>query len=92
MRKLNDMFHVDDDGYLVKTSNGQRVPDDEPVFILRARDALAVPTIHHYVGLSIEQAVDSMRIFQLGEVVGDFLKFKHQHPELMKQPGITKGK
>lgn len=27
------------------------IPDDEPVFVLRAQDALAVPTICHYSSL-----------------------------------------
>lgn len=93
MRKINQMFSVDDDGYLVKTSNGQRVPEDEPVFILRGRDILAAATIHHYAGLMAGQDADvGMRMFELGEVVHDFLEFKRNHPERMKQPGITKGK
>lgn len=48
MRRVNEMFHVDDEGRLVKTSNNQPVPEDEPVFILRGRDNLSVPTLIHY--------------------------------------------
>ena len=47
MRKLNGMFHIDGDE-LIKTSNGQPVPEDEPLFILRGRDLLAVTAIIAY--------------------------------------------
>lgn len=89
------MFHVDDEGYLVKTSNNERVPEDEPVFILRGRDVLAVASIHHYAGLLIGHngAGDvGQRMFELGAVVHDFMRFKIQHPERMKVPGVTRGK
>ncbi len=91
-RRVNDMFHIDDEGYLVKTSNGERVPSEEPLFILRGRDALAVETIHYYVGLMIRDGGEPNRMFQLGGMVHDFIKFRETHPERMKQPGSTKGK
>ena|SRR5437899_2797914 len=101
IRKINDMFHTDEEGYLVKSSNGERVPADEPVFILRARDVLAVDTLYFYTELLIKQRPKTlfhlaphsdMRIYELGQVVGDFLKFKREHPERMKVPGVTQGK
>ena len=93
MRKLNEMFHVDDEGYLVKTSNGERVPEEEPVFILRGRDLLAVQTIHHYAGLMIGQDGDiGQRMFELGRVLGEFLKFSKDYPLRMKAPGSTQGR
>ncbi len=91
-RKVNGMNHVGEEGYLVKTSNGERVPPEEPLFILRGRDALAVETIHHYVGLLAGNGGDPQRMFELGGVVHDFLMFRKDHPERMKLPGSTKGK
>lgn len=42
-RQINHMFHVDENYRLVKTSNDQAVPDNEPVIIIRGRDRLALP-------------------------------------------------
>src|SRR6266550_5665718 len=91
-RRLNPMFHIDDEGYLVKTSNGERVPDDEPLFILRGRDAVAADTLYHYGRLMIDARCDDLRIFEVGLVTGSFYKFRAEHPGRMKQPGSTKGK
>jgi hypothetical protein len=92
MRKLNEMFHTDDEGFLVKTSNGQRVPADEPIFILRARDMLALLALDAYQGALREHGCDADRIRQHAEVVKEFENFMTVHPDRMKQPGITKGK
>ena len=35
-------------GKLVNRQSGEAIPDDEPVFILRARDKHAAPTLIHY--------------------------------------------
>jgi hypothetical protein len=91
-RKINDMFHVDSEGFLVKTSNGQRVPEDEPVFILRGRDTLSLVAIESYIGEMEEMGCDRDRINDVRTVAKDFLNFTVLHPERMKQPGITKGK
>jgi len=92
MRKLNAMFHIDDEGHLIKTSNNSIVPEDEPLFVLRGRDALAIETLHHYVALMAGSGGDPQRMLELGYVVHDFRKFSENHPERMKQPGVTRGK
>lgn len=62
-------------GELVKLSTGERVPADEPLFLLRARDRLALPLIevyrvrckyarcsdHHVRG--VQDALDAFTIF-----------------------------
>lgn len=92
LRKINEMFHVDAGGFLVKTSNDERIPEDEPVFILRGRDVLAGRTINYYAGQMIETGCDHRRIFELGGVFAEFMKFSSKHPDRMKQPGSTRGK
>jgi hypothetical protein len=39
------------DGKLVNRQSGEAIPDDEPVFILRARDVHAVSLLQRYCGL-----------------------------------------
>jgi hypothetical protein len=91
LRKLNEMFHVDDEGYLVKTSNNQRVPEDEPIFILRGRDNQAVQTLKLYHSFFTAMNGDPDRLKAIEAVVEAFMKFKLEHPERMKQPGSTRG-
>lgn len=92
MRKINEMFHVDDEGFLVKTSNGERVLLDEPVFILRGRDRLAVVALNSYVNEMGECGCDWERINAVGKVIQEFYKFAMLNPDRMKFPGVTKGK
>jgi hypothetical protein len=91
MRTLNEMFSIDDEGYLVKTSNGERVPEDEPLFILRGRDFLAVQAIYHYLEEMIESGCDSERIAAVRKVAKQFVDFEVAHPERVKLPGSTHG-
>jgi hypothetical protein len=90
MRKINDMFHIDGER-LVKNSNGHPVPEDEPIFILRGRDALAHDTILAYIHLceSADPPVPSDRIQQLNKVANEFFRFPAQR---LKTPGSTHGK
>lgn len=92
MRKLNEMFSVDDQGYLVKTSNGERVPDDEPIFILRARDSCAYAAIRVYVDEMYEAGAPLDRIKAVQEVSKKFEQFGVEHQDRVKIPGVTHGK
>lgn len=76
------------DGRIVTRATGKPIPDDEPVFVLRAKDRNAVYAIMHYRSLCLGnpehyQAVDSR--------VGDFLQFAGEHPLRMKYPDTSPG-
>jgi hypothetical protein len=76
---------------LVKVSNNEVVPDDEPIFILRARDVLAVPLLEHYAVLANEDKCTDYHLSGIARVIRAFKLFSSSHPERMKQPGITRG-
>ena len=90
MRKIDGKFHVEADE-IVKTSNGERLPSDEPVFLLRARDHLALPLLKHYLQLSLEDDCTDYQINGVEAAIVQFEAFQTKHPERMKQPGITRG-
>jgi hypothetical protein len=92
LRKLNDMFSVDSEGYLVKTSNGERVPDDEPLFILRGRDNASCDAIGSYIEAMYDAGTPEDRIEQVNAVLDRFRTFAVEHQDRMKIPGITRGK
>jgi hypothetical protein len=88
MRKLNDMFHIEGE-QLVKTSNGEPVPEDEPVFILRGRDMLAINAIVSYKWACEDCGVPTDRIAALREVEDRFREYRSRNKT--KLPGVTHG-
>ena len=91
-RDIDSKFAVSTDGKIYKKSNDEIVPDDEPLFLLRGRDVLAVQLLYAYLDISQGANCNPYHFFKLGETVGDFLKFRKEHPERMKIPSITEGK
>lgn len=89
MRKLNDMYHLEGER-LIKTSNGQFVPEDEPLFILRGRDMIASIAIIEYRDECEACGVPQDRIIQLEQVIQKFQEYARTHP--IKLPGVTHGK
>jgi hypothetical protein len=77
---------------LVNRQSGEAIPDDEPVFFLRARDRLALPLLHAYEELCIEDDCTDEHMKMLSDTILEFDLFALQHPERMKQPGVTLGK
>jgi hypothetical protein len=76
---------------LVKKSNGEAIPDDEPVFILRARDHNAVAALLLYKDVCIEDGCNDYQMDGVNLAIKLFGDFANQHPDKMKQPGITRG-
>lgn len=91
MRRLNSRFHIDKD-QLVKTSNGQPIPPEEPVFIVRGRDHLAIELLNHYRGLCIRDGCNEQFLEELDVPINEFRQFAIQYYDRMKQPGVTSGK
>lgn len=91
-RQLNSMFDINDDLRLMKRSNGEVVPDDEPVIVLRARDRLTLPTMLVYEILAKLDGCNDWFMERITPALDGLREFQKDHPERMKQPGITKGK
>jgi hypothetical protein len=90
MRKLDSKFSVDGD-QIIKTSNGEAIPEDEPVMIFRGRDRLALPLIRIYEQLGIIDGCNDYHAELVGKQIAAFEKFAEEHPERMKQPSVTRG-
>lgn len=91
MRQISNRFSIDGDE-IIKTSNGEPIPHDEPVLILRARDHLAIPLLRIYQQLSIVDGCNDWFLDQQQVTIKDFERFAIMFPERMKQPGVTRGK
>lgn len=91
MRRIDSKFHIDGE-QIIKTSNGDSIPTDEPLFLLRGRDRLALPLLRLYEVLSEVDGCNDYHMNGLRTRIGDFAQFRRDNRERMKQPGITRGK
>jgi hypothetical protein len=91
MRKLDEKFHIEGD-QIIKTANGEAIPEDEPVFLIRARDRLAIAALLHYRDISQQDGCNDYHFSHLDKDIQAFREFRDKHPERMKQPSITRGK
>lgn len=90
MRKLDNKFHIEGE-QIIKTSNGQPIPEDEPLFLIRGRDYLALPLLEHYRRLSEQDDCTEYHLEGLSKRIEEFRRFATANPQVMKQPGITRG-
>lgn len=71
------------DGALVFLKTGKAIPEDEPVFILRASDTTALSVLRVYQS-SIRPLEEDWKGVQ--QVMNDFTAFRQAHPERMLPP------
>jgi hypothetical protein len=74
---------------IVNTSSGEPIPIDEPLFLFRGRDILAVLVLRFYVLLCKAFGCVASHIEGVQDAHSKFLAFKRRHPDRMKQPGST---
>ena len=91
VRQIDLKHHIDENGEIIKTSNGQAIPHDEPTILFRGRDYLAVPMLIRYREMCIADGCNDFQLTQVTELIQRFADYAKDHPEVMKQPGITRG-
>lgn len=75
-------YNTTPDGRLVNRSTGVRIPDDEPVFILRAKDRNAIATLWDY----LRHCRNADHCAVIKSRIQDFHAFAKANPERMKEP------
>lgn len=88
MRALDNKFSIDGDE-IRNTRTGEAIPRDEPVFLLRARDYLAVNVLTSYLAYAQEDGCSRAHLQGIADTIQEFSEFQAAHPERMKQPGST---
>lgn len=97
-RRINKRFHIliaelSLSGIkIIKTSNGQEVPLDEPLFIIRGRDHLALQALEDYRKSCVRDGCNEYFLNEIDEAIAEFRQWRVQNYDKMKQPGVTKGK
>lgn len=70
------------DGKIVNRATGEAIPDDEPVFILRAKDIRAVGLLQRY----LQYCTDPGHRCAIHNRIADFQRFAREQYARMKEP------
>lgn len=76
---------------IVKPSSGEVLPLDEPLFLFRGRDRLALPALLKFREICVADGCNDYMLGGLDEVIEEFRRFTVEHADRMKQPGVTRG-
>ena len=85
---MNKIYKTQDPKYgiknnrLVNMKTGIEIPENEPVFMLRAKDINAESTIMYYASLCCNDDHRDV-VFHIGH---DFIRFKNKHPNEVFEP------
>ena len=88
MRRIDGKYSVDGDR-IINTMTGEAIPEDEPVFLLRARDNIALKTLYEYLGSCSEAGCGILHMQTLVQRIAAFQKWSADNPEKMKEPGSS---
>lgn len=75
-------YRISPDGRIVNRASGELIPEDEPIFIFRARDLYAAKILLDYSEL-VQNPLHSRAVLRRAV---DFLQFAVQNPQRMKEP------
>jgi hypothetical protein len=89
MRKIDGKFSTDGNR-IFNTVSGEEIPEDEPLLLFRARDQFALVGITSYLNECDESGCNDLHLAGLHQAHEKFTRFAVEHPERMKQPGITR--
>lgn len=73
-------------GRLMVRATGTEIPDDEPVFILRGKDTLAVPTLIRYFTLAMRATENQQHAEAVSSRAVQFEDFAASKPKRMRDP------
>jgi len=75
-------YGIDGKGRICNIATGVPIPEDEPIFILRAKDALAEQALHFYLSMV---ATNEHRDAVYSRI-NDFRSFRYLKKDRMKAP------
>jgi hypothetical protein len=75
---------------IYNTVSGETFPEDEPRFLLRARDRNALETLRDYRLACENDGCNDLHLAAIDKNIKAFEQFFLDHPERMKEPGVTR--
>lgn len=92
MKNDGDAVFPVDTPFILKSTNDQPIPDNEPRILFRGRDQLALPMLYYYRDLCIMDGATKFQLASIDKMIKEFVDFEKENKSKMKQPGITGGK
>jgi hypothetical protein len=77
---------------LIKHTNNTVIPIHEPTIMFRGRDRLVKPMLDYYKKLCEADGANEYQLDLVQQKIDQFEQFTKDFPEVMKQPGVTRGK
>lgn len=68
------------------TAEHKEIPEDEPVFIIRGKDCLAVPTIDYYISQVATRAPNQQFLEQVSAVCDYIQEWQRANPHRVSNP------
>ncbi len=93
-RDIDKKYHavvIDGSPEIVKKTTAEPIPLDEPLFLIRARDQLAVKALMSYLRLCEVDGCTDYQLSAMREIINEFIDWQARNKSKLKQPGITKG-
>lgn len=94
MRMLDSKFAIDifdGEAEVYKMSNMEVIPLDEPLFLFRCRDRLALKVLEFYRELCVKDGCNDYQLINLDKQITLWKQWQEQNEDKLKQPGITRG-
>jgi hypothetical protein len=88
--QIDEKHHIE--VKIIKTTNDQPIPDNEPTILFRGRDKLALPMLRYYKELCEKDGATAYQLHSMDVMINKFIDFEREHGDKMKQPGVTLGK
>jgi len=88
---INDPKYYPMKGRIYNQQSDEVIPDDEPCFIIRARDKKALVTLKAYFLFCAEEGGDPTHLKAISNRIEEFEKFEKENPERMKEPDTDLG-
>lgn len=73
---------------IVESATWEWVPDDEPLFLIRARDRNALAMLRYYELICGQDNCSSSYMRRIRERIEAFERYAREHEDLMRQPGL----
>lgn len=89
-RIIDPKYRIEGDEIL--NLSGVPIPLEEPLILFRARDRHALAALRKYQDDCESDACTEFHMAGIANRIDAFTRFRQEHPDKMKQPGITKGK
>lgn len=86
--KIIDSKHYIENDQIFKTQDDTPIPENEPLFLFRGRDKLALLVLRYYKDLCIMEECTKRQLELVDENIKRFEDFANTS-DTMKQPGIT---